>query len=156
LNTAYEPFDPPLAYAAKYPVLSVIRNEAFGQYSPALAYAYRDAVNSDAFAGEDPGKAKVAKISGKRTFHNDIGVYYEVTYEFEFNPAGFRRKIPSLGMRQLNVAGTAYEQVFVQNTPVSNPVLLDANGRALAPERGLPMSSSSRFSRNCLSRLRVR
>ena len=62
---------------------------------------YRNAVNSDVFAGFNPLLARVIDISSKSVCHQDIGWYYQATYQFEFKPAmgqflgysGYRRSV---------------------------------------------------------------
>ena len=129
VNTAGEFFDPPITEPMSIPLLTIQRNEPIGTYSPAKAYTYRGAVNSDTFAGEDPGKCKVLQISGKRLYNPICRWYFQVTYEFEFNPDGFRRHVPSMGYRQLSKDQTKLEQIVVQGSPASNPMCLDENGR---------------------------
>jgi hypothetical protein len=129
LNTAGEYFDPPLTEQFSIPVLTIQRNEPLGGYSPAQAYLYRNAVNSDVFAGEQPGHSRVLQISGKRSYHPACGWYFPVTYEFEFNPDGYTHKIPSMGFRQLSISGTKLETVYIKGAPATSPVLLDKKGR---------------------------
>lgn len=90
INGADEAFDPPFLVDENRPIVTVTRNEA--SFSPATAVEYQDTVNSDSFAGVDPGVAKVIGISARQSTRGAYS-YYVVTYEIEFrwegwNPTG--------------------------------------------------------------------
>jgi hypothetical protein len=138
VNTAGEPFDPPLTDNLPGPVMTITRNEPIGTYSPRKAYEYRGAVNSDVFAGEDPGFARVLQIGGKRAYHGTCGWYFQVTYEFEFNPDGYTRRINSMGFREVGADGKLAHILTNQGTPISSPALLDQNGKWLSDPNAEP------------------
>jgi hypothetical protein len=134
LNAASDPYSEPIETDDSRPVLKVTRNEA--GFDPALANAYRDATNSDSFMGFSPGCCKVSNISATRTkFANpELGDFYYVTsYEIHFNPDGFDRKILNAGLRELvEVDGEIVKKpILIAGQPVSEPHLLDENGKAL-------------------------
>lgn len=128
-NGAGDPFDPPLACDDSRPVLTITKN--LKTIDPALFYLYRDATNSDIFCGEGPGNVKVLNITYDRTFDPIIGFYWQVRYEFEFNPDGWNKRLLSQGLRQLNAAGTALVPILISGSPATEPVRLDAAGRAI-------------------------
>ena len=82
LNTAGDPLDPPAVIDDPRLVMTVVRNEQL--FNIAWVLKYRNAVNSDSFAGFDPLTCKVLNISGRSQWHQDAGWYYQTTYEFEF------------------------------------------------------------------------
>lgn len=102
LNTAGDPYDPPLMREETRHVLTVTRNEK--TYDIEWISGYKDHVNSDVFLKYDPASdpqappdavafdgfekntVKCASITGDRKYHSDWGWYYEVTYTFEFRP----------------------------------------------------------------------
>lgn len=134
-NTAGDPFDPPIVIDDPRPLLRVVRNEA--TYNTSLVYQYRNAVNSDPFAGWPPQMARVIKIAGKSTFHYQVGWYWIVTYEFEFNPpTGYRPLILNMGMRKKSQAAATLDQVVpitLNGHPISRPMLLTKAGYLAKP-----------------------
>ncbi|CEF48257.1 unnamed protein product [uncultured bacterium] len=134
-NTAGDPFDPPVEYDDPRLMLTVIRNEPS---LPLTMLPYRNAINSDPFAGFDPYFAKALPIQAKNLWHQDAGWYYEVTYQFEFlvpkiggNVDGYRKKILSQGYRAISVVSGKQYHVTYKGIPVNSPVLLDSNGFTL-------------------------
>jgi hypothetical protein len=135
VNTAGDPFDPPLMEDQPRATLTVVRNEA--TFNQSLQIQYYNAVNSDVFANYNPLMARVLNIGSKSMFHQDAGWYYQVTYEFEFldpiSPTvglnGYRRTVLSQGMRAISssVSGEKYHVMF-KGVPVTEPVLLTQKG----------------------------
>jgi hypothetical protein len=137
LNTAGDPYDPPIVIDDPRLVMTVVRNEMM--FNVGWVLAYRNAVNSDPFAGFPPLTCKVLNISSRSQWHQDIGWYYQTTYEFEFLTAsidydtntGFRKRIISQGFRAISsVTGTPYH-ITLKGTPISSPMLIDSNGYLL-------------------------
>jgi hypothetical protein len=136
VNTAGDPFDPPVTMEDPRPVLTIARNEPAIDWS--LVYRYRNAVNSDSFWGADPGQVKVSRISPRRVWDqylsaNELtpgGFYWAITYEFEFNPDGWHSKILSQGMRQL--VGGVQKPITIGGSAITSPALLDESGALLA------------------------
>lgn len=129
-NTAGDPFvDPPVTIDDPRPVLTIVRNEE--SFDPNLAYQFRSAVNSDPFCGADPQQCKVLQISGKRQWNQDIGYYFEVVYEFEFNGLGFHARPLNQGYREKDSGGDLQHALY-KGVPVTTPVLLGNDGKRLA------------------------
>jgi len=137
LNTAGDPYDPPIVIDDPRLVLTVVRNEA--TFNVGWALTYRNAVNSDPFAGFPPLCCKVLNISSKNQWHQDQGWYSQTNYQFEFispqvdydSQYGFRKRIISQGYRAISVVtGKPYHVTF-KGVPVNSPVLLDKNGYLL-------------------------
>ena len=83
LNTAGDPYDPPVVIDDPRLVMTPsVRNEA--KFNVGWVLAYRNAVNSDPFAGFPPLVAKVLISARAREWHQDAGWYYQATYEYEF------------------------------------------------------------------------
>lgn len=135
VNTAGDPFDPPTEIDDPRPVLTVVVNLPYPQgYSPARAYAYRNAVNADEFFSVPPGYVKAVPPVAQRLYHPECGFYWKVTYEFHFNPDGWLRTILNQGTRQLNAAGDGYASILTETGQLAtDPVPLDQDGRALGP-----------------------
>lgn len=137
VNTAFDPFDPPLMEDDPRWVLTVVRNEA--QPPIPLMFQYRNAVNSDQFAGQNPLMVRVLNISPKSIFHQDVGWYTQMTYEFEIRPPtsanagqnGYRRTVLNQGMRALSVvSGTKFHPSY-KGIPITEPVLLTKTGTVI-------------------------
>lgn len=133
LNTAGDPYDPPLVEEEKRHILTVVRNEA--SYDPSLDQVYENAINSDDFAGYAPTYAKVIQIVPKSVFHQDVGWYYQRTYEFEFlnpnlpvNKNGYRRTVLNIGMRALSSVTNKKFHPSFGGIPITEPVLLSQSG----------------------------
>lgn len=150
LNTAFDPFDPPISKDQSRPILGLVRNEA--NFDQDLADSLRDTVNDASWWGAAAGKVKLRSISANRTYNADAGGWYwEVSYEFQFNRDGWNSKPLNAGFRQLNAAGDAQEQIYRDGNPVSSPVPLGTDGRALSPSgtpifMDFPVYSESDFS----------
>ncbi len=106
---------------------------------------YKNAINTDSWAGVNPFFAHCLGITPKNTFHQLIGWYYQVTYEFEFiSPRqaqnqskggelqGFRRQILNQGLREL--VNGKITHITLRNIPVSQALPLDRNGKRILPE----------------------
>lgn len=147
VNTAGDPFDPPLTKDDSRPVLTITRNE--GGFDAARAIAFMDAVNEDAFFGAEPGQAKVANISARQQFQNGL-TFYQVRYEFHFRREGWFPRVLNRGFRQLlpsftepvaitNVVVSTEDNTFkVSEAQVSAPVPLAEDGSRLPPG-GVPV-----------------
>lgn len=125
LNSAGDPFDPPLTIDDSRPILTIVRNEQ--GFDPLLAYQFKDAVNADAFWGVGPGIVKVLDISDELTKDPDIGWYHVVTYQFEFNPDGWQAHIADLGYRELNLTNELVPILF-KGVPATVPARLNGEG----------------------------
>lgn len=111
-------------------VLSITRNEAS---SPAaLAFYYRDSVNTDAFAGAGPGEVKVSNVSWQVVNDSNFGQYYRTTYEFAHNPDGWKLKKVACGMREKGDDGKL-KPILVKGVAISEPQLLDKKGKVVPP-----------------------
>ncbi len=141
LNTAGDPYDPPIVIDDPRLVMTVVRNEA--QFNVAWVLSYRNAVNSDPFAGFPPLACKVLNISSKSQWHQDAGWYYQTTYEFEFLTAqidydtqtGYRKRIISQGFRAISVVTGKPYHITLKGVPINSPMLLDENGYLLTPSQ---------------------
>jgi hypothetical protein len=144
LNTAGDPYDPPVVIDDPRLVMTVVRNEA--QFNVGWVLAYRNAVNSDPFAGFPALMCKVLNISSRSQWHQDVGWYYQTTYEFEFTTSqidydtqtGFREKIVSMGFRAISsVTGLPYH-ITLKGVPISAPMTLDKSGYLLGGNNTTP------------------
>ncbi len=133
LNTAGDPYDPPLVIDDPRLCMTVVRNEPTFNLSYVLQY--RNAVNSDPFAGFNPLYCKVLNIASRSQWHQDAGWYYQTTYDFEFlSPKvgdggnGYRPQVLSQGMRAISAVSGKIYHITLKGVPVNQPMLLDQNG----------------------------
>jgi hypothetical protein len=127
LNTAFDPFDPPLEIDDPRPILQIVRNEA--TFNPDLVYAYRNAINDAPWFGGDPLCWKVTSIIPQRLFNADIGYYYRMTYEWQFDPDTWVFKVPNVGMRALNLSLTKQSKMLDSDGhPIDEPRPLKPDG----------------------------
>lgn len=133
VNSAGDPFDPPITRPRSKGSLVVVRNER--TYDDLLASAFRDRVNEFEFFGLEPGTVLCVDISAESAFAQSIGEYYVVTYEFEHEPKGWNPQVLDRGLRKLNATTGDREQIQIQGSLATSPVLLDGLGAPLAEER---------------------
>jgi hypothetical protein len=140
VNSADEPFDPPVEIDDSRPALTVSRYEII--FSPALAVAYMDAVNSDPFAGALPGTAKVDSITGVFVYVEGFFLW-KVTYVIHFRREGWDLQPLDAGLTEIFTGpGGVRQRRPIQDPsgqPVTAPQLLDGTGRALA-QAGAPIT----------------
>jgi hypothetical protein len=132
VNSAGDPFDPPITRDASSPTMVVTRNER--TYDDGIAVQYRQSVNEAEFFGHAPGTVKCADIRAESADSPSIGRYYVVTYEFELVDGSWQPEVLDLGLRQRNTTSGAREQIVIDGTPATSPVLLDGQGQPLAAD----------------------
>lgn len=133
VNSAGDPFDPPVTRRKSTGVLTVVRNER--TYNDAIASEYRDSVNEFDFFDLAPGTVRFSDISAESSYSASIGEYFVVTYEFEHNPEGWDPSVLDRGLRKLNASTLTREQILIQGSLATSPVLLDGEGQPLAEDR---------------------
>lgn len=131
VNSAGDPFDPPVVRDDSRPVLTVTRNERLDAFDAAVAYSYRDTINADDFMGAGPHQVKVATISARRAYHPACGLYWVVTYVFHFNEDGWDKVILDQGLRY--VSNATLRNASINGQSATAPVLLDGAGGILSP-----------------------
>lgn len=128
VNSANDPFDPPIEREEKRVTLHYQRFEAI--YSPDLSVLYQYAVNSDVFIGQAAGYCRCNSIQAER--HYEKGVYcWDVSYEFEFRREGYWARPLDQGFRYLD-ASKVPQTIRDQGVPISAPVMLNGAGKPLS------------------------
>lgn len=133
-NSALMRIEPPIELEESHPVIQIVRNEATDAW--ANAALYRDAINTDAFAGFAAGTCKFDPItSDGPEFDNDIE-YWVVTYRIQVNLDGWDTTFLDRGTHEIigNVENgkPRYEEIMANDgKPVREPVPLNGAGRAL-------------------------
>jgi hypothetical protein len=138
-NSAGQYFDPPVVGDDSRINLKIERNEPV--YNPAIAAAYKDAVNSDVFFGGNPGTWKLALPTADLEYNVDSGTpdgfYYRITYNFEYRIEGWQALILDQGTMVLDGGNRLTNALGSDGAPVSSPIPLNGAGKAL-PAGGTP------------------
>lgn len=139
LNTAGDPFDPPLSAPVSNPVATIVRN--LRSYDGAWVGSYKDHVNQSVWMGYPAGTVLCKDITGESVYDTDWGWYWRVTYQFAFRPIwveggkiilpGWATQVLNAGMRQLKSGEV--KQILVEGAPTSTPIPLKENGEAATP-----------------------
>lgn len=146
-NTAGEPFDPPPMRDDSRPLLTVVRNERYFNFS--VANQYRDAVNSDVFVVTvspfeqyifDPNTVKVSNIGSRRILDPNVpaetpdgqapGYYWQSAYQYHIQDEGWDKLIDNVGLREL-VGGKLQAILLANDVTASSPVPLDSAGKSV-------------------------
>jgi hypothetical protein len=137
LNSAEEPFDPPVEREDIRLTLKISRNEAF--YDANVQLDYFNTTNEDTWFGLFPGQAKCAGISASRKYEKGE-FHWRVVYEFELLPAedattagvAWAKRLLDQGWYKLGASGKKEQIVDKYSKPLSAPRLLDGAGGELA------------------------
>ncbi len=121
LNTAGQPYDPPLMRDYKLRTLVYTRNEPTFDWS--LSLDYEDTINSSTFLGKPAFTWRVLDIDARRAFEEGE-LFWVVTYRLQYKRRGWKRKVMSLGFKDKDGKEILDEH---GNRP-SEPWKLDANG----------------------------
>lgn len=135
VNSAGDPFDPPLMMDDSRRVISLVRNVPT---YPSWVLSYQDAVNSDAFTVRgitySVGVGKVQSVSiSDGQIRNGIP-FFTVEVLIHLQKNGWILQPLDVGFRELDYAGTSLINILNpgDNERPSAPVPLDGSGRALA------------------------
>ena len=128
VNTAGDFYSDPVEVNDFLPTLSATGNHLTFNFG--LAYAYRNAVNSDNWNGFAPGTLQVLSIKGTRMYQEDFGYYWKSTYQLMMNPDGFDVVLASRGLRERDSNGKL-KNIKISGKDATEPVLLDAAGKAM-------------------------
>jgi len=131
LNTAGDPFDPPVEQDQERPIVRITRNQA--SFEPSFARLYANAVNEDTWFGYEPFSVKCKPIRARSTREGQLD-YWIVTYEFHLTEEGelwIPTKVLNAGFHQL-VNGQRKEILIGASRP-SSPVPLNEQGGVNSP-----------------------
>lgn len=132
LNSASDPFDPPIQQSGLIHRLTVRRNERYPDFGTLFGLA--DTLNTAEWNGIP---AKWAKFSPpripQREWSQDGGYYFwPMTYEFEINKRTWQAKPPNLGFNAI-VGGKKTLITDDTGQPLQQPGLLDTDGTYIKP-----------------------
>lgn len=128
-NSAGQAFDPPIQETFHDKILKIERNE--GTFDYERASAYEGSINSDTFWGFAAGKVlcRAMKADPRRVA---ALAYYTVNYEFVIREDGWKRRIKDQGLATKNDDGELVIAKDVDDNTMTEPILLDGSGKALA------------------------
>lgn len=140
LNSAGDPFDPPLSIAAPTLVFEISRLER--TFNPALITSLQGRVNDSEWMGFPAESILCRSIAANCGWNDDVGGYaWQVDYEFAYREPvesggedvlpGWSVRVLDAGLRQL--ASGDRKAIMVDNAPVSSPVPLKSDGTAAGP-----------------------
>ncbi len=144
VNSADEPFDPPIQEEAHDIILRIVRNEQ--SYNPLVASNFKKSVNESQFLWFPPQTVKCPVYESVRMRKANL-FYCQVKYEFairtdmdsESQYIGWKRRILDQGFREKTGNNENGQPKYAlikddDGSPVSQPVLLNGSGERLAAE----------------------
>lgn len=132
VNSAGDPFDPPIMRDLSRRSVTITSNEAF---VPTWVLSYQDAVNSDAITIDgvslSEGQAKCQQVSVSPTRIRNDQEFRIVTLTIHMNNDGWGYKVLDQGFRERD-DDNKLKQILneADETEPTAPVLLDGNGKA--------------------------
>jgi hypothetical protein len=134
VNTAGDPFDPPVTEPKPIPTLTIQVNLASGDFSESWMEQFFNAVNADTYRGKPAGTVLVQDINfTQEIWTNDDGVditYYAVNIKLAYNKDGWQPSILSQGYRKKDGASLTHIR-DKEGRDISAPVPLDEDGLPL-------------------------
>lgn len=135
-------FDPSLEKPTVHPVLTIIRNEPF--FDSAFVFGYAGRINSADFYAAPAGTLRMKTPTAERRWYKGQ-VYWEVTYEFEYDEDGWQPAPLNQGLRELVMLGPGLGKRAIRDEqtgqPVRDPVPLYPDGSAI-PSSELPEAAN--------------
>jgi hypothetical protein len=135
VNSASDPFDPPIEKDGTILVVTIERNEA--TFDPSLPVTYQDATNSDIWLGYAVGNCKVESIGADEHWEDNTH-YYAVRYVIHVRGDGWLESVLDAGYSAYTTVGVKAPITDLAGRPYSSPQLLDGTGHVL-PVNGNPV-----------------
>ncbi len=138
VNSAGQPFDPPLTIERRALVATIVYNSE--TFNPAQAYYYQNAVNAGAtrIGNLNVGArmAKIIEIGSTKQYYEDIG-YWQVTIKVEINAETWDREVLDQGIYETIDGKTDY-MTTDKGERATEPLKLDGHGAKLDPQSADP------------------
>ena len=139
VNSAGDPFDPPVTRDDSRPVLTVVRNEL--AFDNDYAESFRDHVNASTWNGYAARTVKIASITADLSWSPVVlalyptsrGYYWTTTYVFHIDTATWDKKILDAGYHT-KTGGTKGRIILDDGSSPAQPVPLDGSGATAAPD----------------------
>ena len=141
-NSAKDPYSEPVTVDDSRPILTVVRNELVSSYDDTVAGQYRDKVNLNAWNNCAVKTVKCSSITTSQQQYDSVNDmwYFQVTYVFEYNPDGWKKKLLDQGFAELDGSSPPKQKLIKgpDGQPLNEPCLLDGSGAKLA-SNGTPV-----------------
>lgn len=135
VNSAGDPFDPPITIDDSRSTMTVTRNELVSVFDLTLAEMYRDKINIADWNGFEALTVKCGIISTSEPQYDSNArvYYYTVTYPFMIDRKGWIKKILDAGCNELDPTSGLPTPIMNKGQQVSDPVPLDGSGHRNPP-----------------------
>jgi hypothetical protein len=144
LNSAKDPFDPPILRDESRPIYTIRRYQY--DFDETWPERYRDTINDDTCLGYPPLWVKCNKITAERKWSASLkipkinnGYFYDVGFEVAINPDTWVKMVLDQGYRELDSSGNKTIITLSDGTAVTTPVPLDGNGKKILVKAGGPL-----------------
>lgn len=140
VNSAGQPFDPPLTEERRTLVATVTYNRE--NWDPTIALDFENTVNVPATTigqvnvGER--QARIMEIGSDQDTFEDI-VYHKVTIRVEMRPLVWDREVLDQGIFGLDGSGNLVRLATDDGEEVTEPLLLNGSGEKLDPQTSTPV-----------------
>ncbi len=138
VNSAGQPFDPPLTIERRALVATIVYNSE--DFDPSQAAEFQGTVNVGATVignfNVEARMAKIIEIGATQQYYKDI-VYWQVTVKVEINPETWDRKVLDQGIYETINGKTDY-MTTDKDEQVTEPLKLDGSGKKLDPQTADP------------------
>lgn len=140
VNSAGQPFDPPLTEEERTLVATITYNRE--NWDPTIALDFENAVNVPATrigqvnVGER--QARIMEIGSDSETFEDLA-YHKVTIKVEMKPEVWDRDVLDQGILGLNDDGKLVELTTDDGAKVTEPILLNGSGKKLDPPTADPV-----------------
>lgn len=136
-NSARQRFGDPVTVPYSDPVITCVRNEAVGDFSLTLAHDLTNTINGATWNGFAAGVVLCRSITTSEEQYdtNSETWYYKVTYVFETNRFGWRKKVLDQGYCELAGSPAKLKRILdSEGQPIDEPAPLDGAGGKLEPD----------------------
>lgn len=142
VNSAGQPFDPPLTIERRALVATIVYNDEI--FNPAQAYYFQGAVNDNATTignlNVQARQAKIIEIAATKQYYEDIE-YWQVTVKVEINADTWDRQVLDQGLYEKDPddATKRVRMTTDDGEGVTEPLKLDGSGNKLDPQSADPV-----------------
>lgn len=136
VNSAGDPYDPPLTREVTRATLTAMRNETPASVDLATLAALSNTLNADVWNGFPPKTVRLAPIKLPEIAFSQVNnsFYFPMEYVFDINFDTWVKQVLNAGFRQLDADGNLVP-ILINGQPATVPVPLDEEGHAiLTPE----------------------
>lgn len=126
LNSAGDPFNPPLMEDVSWPIMTITRNEP--GFNLGLVATAKGKINALPWFGRPAKWWRCLNIAGDEAQDPDGAIYFVVTYQFALNPNEWTAEVLDQGMRELNSNGERVAILDKYGNKVTEPWPLNEDG----------------------------